>query len=470
MSYCGYVVKVENIRKHTNADRLQIATFFGNDTVVGMDTHIGDMGVYFPSDGQLSEKYCKINDLVRRKDENGNQCGGYLDPDKRNIKPIKLRGEKSDGLFMPLVSLTEFCTISELKVGDKIDILNGEEICRKYIPRRNSSAYHGGHGRSGKPKINYAPTFYEHVDTEQLAYNLDKFRGGDIVQLTLKMHGTSGRTGYLPLMKTKRTLLDKIFRRHGKDYYEYGYVTGTRRVVLDGQRKAGYYDTDEWRYAMADKFAGKLWKGETVYYEIVGFQGPKGSPIMSQVANSKIKDKEFSKKYGETTVFSYSCDQDGCYEQVTQEDIWGKEAVFPPCCDIYVYRMTMVNEDGDAVDYSPAQIKYRCEQMGVKTVMEFETFIIPDMVQLPDDVGSLQEVNAGEYVVRKVEQYFDGPDPIGKTHIREGVVARILNRNGFAVYKHKNFNFRVLEGIIKDEAAAPDLEEAQELEAEAQEP
>ena len=85
------------------------------------------------------------------------------------------------------------------------------------------------------------------------------------------------------------------------------------------------------------------------------------------------------------------------------------------------------------------------------------------MIQLSDDVGSLQEVNAGEYVLRKVEQYFDGPDPIGKTHVREGVVARILNRSNFAVYKHKNFSFKVLEGIAKDEATAPDIEEAQEI-------
>ena len=68
----------------------------------------------------------------------------------------------------------------------------------------------------------------------------------------------------------------------------------------------------------------------------------------------------------------------------------------------------------------------------------------------------------GEYVLRKVEQYFDGPDPIGKTHIREGVVARIVNRPTIAVYKHKNFNFKVLEGIIKDTADAPDMEEAQD--------
>ena len=59
--------------------------------------------------------------------------------------------------------------------------------------------------------------------------------------------------------------------------------------------------------------------------------------------------------------------------------------------------------------------------------------------------------------------YYDGPDPIGKTHIREGVVVRILNKPKFCAYKHKNYNFKVLEGIIKESATAPDMEEAQDI-------
>ena len=96
--HVGYIVKIEHLRPHTNADRLQIATIFGNDVIVDLNVAIGDIGVYFPSDLQLSKEFCEINDLVRRKDENGNPCGGYLDPNKRNIRPIKLRGEKSDGI------------------------------------------------------------------------------------------------------------------------------------------------------------------------------------------------------------------------------------------------------------------------------------------------------------------------------------------------------------------------------------
>ena len=75
-------------------------------------------------------------------------------------------------------------------------------------------------------------------------------------------------------------------------------------------------------------------------------------------------------------------------------------------------------------------------------------------------------INAGEWIKDVAEQYYDGPDPIGKTHVREGVVVRILNRPKFAAYKHKNWFFKALEGIVKVEAEAPDMEEADGIEEE----
>ena len=50
MEHCGYVVEVKELRKHSNADRLLIATFFREDVVVGIDTKVGDKGVFFPCD------------------------------------------------------------------------------------------------------------------------------------------------------------------------------------------------------------------------------------------------------------------------------------------------------------------------------------------------------------------------------------------------------------------------------------
>jgi hypothetical protein len=39
----------------------------------------------------------------------------------------------------------------------------------------------------------------------------------------------------------------------------------------------------------------------------------------------------------------------------------------------------------------------------------------------------------------------------------------VENRERFTAFKHKNFEFKVLEGIINDTADAPDMEEAQDL-------
>jgi hypothetical protein len=123
----------------------------------------------------------------------------------------------------------------------------------------------------------------------------------------------------------------------------------------------------------------------------------------------------------------------------------------------------MTNEDGDVVEYTPDFMRYRCEQMGVKTVPVLWSGIIPDFYQLPDNVGSLQTIDAGEFICKIAEQYYDGPDLIGKTHIREGVVVRIVNRPTFKAYKWKNFHFKVLENIVKVDAETPDMEEAQEV-------
>lgn len=450
--HCGYVVKVEKLRPHTNADKLQIATFFGNDTCVSLDTRFDEIGIYFPSDLQLSEEFCVENHLCRKKPD-GTPDTGYLEPDKRNIKAIKLRGEKSDGIFMPLSCLVYTgVNLSDINIGDTITVVNGHEICKKYIPRgrnRNNSAKGKGN-KTRKKHVPVAPLFTEHADTEQLAYNLGAFKPGDEIEITLKMHGTSQRTAYVPVLKGyKRTIWDKLFGHEGTPIYDWDYVSGTRRTVLDDW-DGGFYGSNAFRKQHHDKFVGKLRKGEEIYYEVVGFTD-NGTPIMATADNKKLNDKEFVKKYGKTTTFSYGCD---CAEQAWREDR-GQDPDKPQS-DLYVYRMTMTNEDGDVVEYSPDFMRYRCEQMGVKCVPEFVHVILPNASYFDENH------TAGEYVKEMAEQYYDGPDPVGKTHVREGVVVRIINRPKFCAYKHKNYSFKMLEGLIKETAEAPDMEEVED--------
>lgn len=484
MAYTAFITRIKNLHPHPNADRLQIGECFGNQIVVSLEYTDNQLGIYFPSDGQVSVEFAEVNNLLRKKDENGNNIGGYMDADKRNVTAIKLRGERSDGLFLPLKSLETFGDITTLHEGDRIDNFNGHEICCKYIPRKNVRQGHISEGnRTRKKKVPIAPLFAEHADTEQLAYNLAAFKPGDEIEITLKMHGTSQRTSYVPVLKGYKCVnpiyqyaLDAVNRGNrvgsfvrkmadraiesATPIYEWGYVSGTRRTILDNF-DGGFYGSNSFREPHAKSFEGKLWKGEEVYYEVVGFTDT-GAPIMATADNKKLNDKEFVKQYGNTTTFSYGCSPTGREGiGITERDI--------PQSDIYVYRMTMTNEDGDVVEYTPDFMRYRCEQMGVKTVPVMWKGIIPEVTEhiigkdADNNIVCAELCSAGEWIKDIAEQYYDGPDPVGKTHIREGVVIRILNRPKFCAYKHKNWAFKALEGIVKVEAEAPDMEEIQDV-------
>lgn len=462
--YKAYITKLKNIRKHSNADRLLVGECFGNNVIVGLDYQEGEIGIYFPVDGKLGLKFAEVNNLLRKKDENGNNIGGYLDPDKRNITAIKLRGEKSDGLFMKLNCLQDFTDITKLKDGDQIDILNGVVICEKYIPKTNRRNLNNSNSIKGKKKTlkSLYPYFEEHKDTEQLAYNLNEFKKGDICYITLKMHGTSQRTAYT-LVKQKLNWFQKLFKIKLPNKYEL--VTGTRRVNLGTMKesKPGFYDSELFRKKYHDLFSTKLHKGEEVFYEVLGYTDT-DKLIMGECDNLKTKDPEFIKQYGQKTKFTYGCyssqeAKDIINEKIKKSDVKleamanffnftfinDEQLKDYPQNKIFVYRMTLTTEEGYVVEYPTELVQKRCEEMGVDFVPIFEKFIFRNKTDL----------------LKRIDKYVDGPDPIGKNHIREGIVLRIDNKLSFKAYKHKNFNFKVLEGLIKSDAKEPDMEENQ---------
>jgi len=410
MAYQAYITTVKKLRKHSNADRLQVAELFGNDVIVSLDVKEGDLGVYFPTDGKLGLEYAEANKLLRTQ-------GGYLDDEKRHVTTIRLRGEKSDGLFMPITSLAKFVKVDTLKEGDTIDILKGVVICEKYVPkskpRKDMPQGKNKEKQKKEDVINY-PFFEQHIDTAQLAYNTRSFKEGDDCVISLKLHGTSQRTAHT--VKEHKSKFAKFLNKIGiktKPTKVWDYVTGTRRVTLNTtQFGGGYYGSNEFRKQWHDFFDGKLHKGEEVFYEVVGYVN-QDTLIMPECDNKKTKDKEFIKTYGDKTRFTYGC-------RVGQSDI-------------YVYRMTMTNEDGQVVEYPWHLVKLRCEQMGVKICPELDSF----------------KFTTADDLMERVNAHVDGADPIGKTHLREGVIVRIENREKFSAFKQKSFNFKLLEGIIK---------------------
>ena len=274
--YCAYITTLKGLRKHSNADRLQCVEVFGQNVIVDLSYQEGQKVVFFPSDGQLSLEYATDNNLVRKKDENGNNIGGYMDAEKRNVTAISLRGEKSEGLVLPIETLTKYTDISKLKDGDQITVLGGHEICQKYIPRGKNRSRSNGNGSYKKNKfqketVSY-PFFEEHKDTAQLAYNMSAFKPGDTIYITRKLHGTSARTMKTVKVTKKNSKLRKFLHMQPKVTREVSVVSGSRRVVLKNMTKNdGYYSDNGFRKKYHELLKDKLPEGAEIFYEIVGY-------------------------------------------------------------------------------------------------------------------------------------------------------------------------------------------------------
>jgi hypothetical protein len=417
------VCKLQNITPIEGADKIVQATLFGETVIISKDNKEGDMGLLFDCETQLSHEYCQSNNLYRNSELNLDRSKkGYFEENRR-VRPVKMRGVRCSGLWMPFTS--------DVKIGTELDEYLGTPICKKYITQKTKQNQSKNQG--GKSRENLCPTFKEHIDTDQALRNLHLIQEGNLVIITEKLHGTSGRCANLPVNQ-KRNWIDKIFN---KPKYKYDFVVGSRRVVKrigeEEKEGASYYDTDIWTLASEKYFKGKLNKGESIYFEIVGYL-PTGQPIMGSQSNEKLKPfmdkpeyKEFISKYGDETNFNYGLPQ-GEFE-------------------VYVYRITMTNEDGESFDLSWDQVKRRCERVEVKHVPELYRDLFHESTKLSYESF--------------IQSFTDEDSENFKSNLKEGVVVRVDNGANTPIFlKSKSYNFKVLEGIIKDNNSS-DIEESQ---------
>lgn len=423
MTYKAIVTKITT-RKLEGADRLLIGQCGNYQVVVGIGVQDGQLGVFFESDGQLSEEFATKNDLIRRKNEDGSPAGGMFEP-KRRVKAIKLRGARSEGFWCPL-SLLEYtgADLSSLKEGDEFDSLNGHLICNKYVTAATQAR------GSKQPKTQCDnKMFAKHVDTGMFKREFCHVPDGSILYFTEKLHGTSQRLGVvLDDAPIKRGWLGRLVAKimgWPQTQKEWTRLIGSRNVILQNREGDGFYGQEQFRFNAVDGIA--LHKGEILYGEIVGYT-ENGAAIMSQ----NTKDKTLTELYGQKMDYSYGC----CAGQ----------------CEFFVYRITQVNEDGIVVERSWPQVKQRCRELGIKHVPELAAPMVVSAVNrevVPHIVFNITE-NSTEPL----------PSTLDKRHIREGVVVRWESERGTGFLKNKGFAFKVLEGIVKDDETIVDMEEA----------
>ncbi len=130
-NYCATIVDIKTLVDLPDCDNIQGAIIFGNQVIVGKDSQVGDVGIYFPAETQLSHEYVSKSNLYKHSPLNEDEeQKGYIENNRR-VRTMKMRGNKTCGLFMPLESLSFCFNIKDLKVGDTFDEIKGTKICNK---------------------------------------------------------------------------------------------------------------------------------------------------------------------------------------------------------------------------------------------------------------------------------------------------------------------------------------------------
>ena len=358
INYAATVVIINRLVDLPNCNNLQGAIINGNAVVVSKDTRIGDIGIFFPVECRLSEDYLASNNLYSDVLLNDNNAvKGYFEKHGR-VRAQSFRGNRSEGFYMPIVSLTHFLTnpdIIKLKEGDTFDELNGIPICEKYIPAGTKIPQ----TPAQKQKVNKLRNilvdkqFKFHGETPQLKNNLDVLCQDDFISITGKLHGSSCILANV-LIRRDLSLLDKIAKWLGVAVQEeeYGYIYSSGKPksqlpkgVLGAWENKGvdYYDTNIWK-RVCDDYKDLVQKGITLYGEIVGF----------------TEDGRYIQK-----DYDYGCVQ----EAVIREP--GKTTFVGIQYNFYVYRITSTNIDGETIEFSKPQVKEYCKKYGLYYVPEY---------------------------------------------------------------------------------------------------
>lgn len=332
INYLCKVVELTNVRKHNNADKLQITSVDFQDVVVGLDAKVGDRYIYFPLECVINKEFLSFTNSFRDKSLNlSDSESGFFEENGR-VKAVRLRGEKSCGYLVPIEKVEEF-TNTKLTdfVGQEFDMIGDILMCKKFIiknPEKSKSNLKQGKKRTESRLIE--GQVHLHVDTNNLRKNIHQINPEDIISVTYKTHGTSGWASNI-VVKKKLNIFEKVLKFLGiniKDT-EYDLIYGSRRTVknqdIGNAAKNHFYNEDIWGFTV-EKYNLKniLPKGFSLYYEIVGFT-PEGQYIQ--------KDYDY-----------------GCNKNESK---------------IEVYRITHTNPDGLVTELTYPQIVEFCEKTGL---------------------------------------------------------------------------------------------------------
>jgi len=407
VNYKCTVVKIDNLYDLDNLQNLKGTKIFFSQVLVSKDTKIGDVGIFFPIESQLGENFCKINNLIRSKDENGKPIGGMFDKNRR-VRCQKFKGNESMGFWIPISSLS-YLTDKYPNIGDEFHELLGENICNKYVPKSNKSSSEPKEKRSRNPKISrlVENQFRLHNDTENLRKNIHKLELEDYISIHYKKHGTSWVVGNI-LVNKQLKWYEKLAKKLGLNIVdkEYDYVYSSRKIVkneFETKDNLGYYGEDLWA-DIKEEIKDKIPKGFTLYGEAVGF-----------TKEGKAIQKDYD----------YGCK--------------------PFEMKIYVYKISVVNQDGFTIYLDDKQISEFCEKYGLNYKSTFIYYGTVDSLyrKLSENhIFPLADTWRGDLIGMLESKYNEKDCYLCVNKVpEEGIVVRKNSLFSYEAYKLKSFRF-----------------------------
>lgn len=426
----AFVCKLGNIKKIEGADKIVVAQVILNNVpitqvVVGADTVEGTPIVYFDSNLSISQDVIEKIDKLDSNyaSENFKSLGNYLAKGNR-VRCIKLKGTISNGLAVNVEKFYQFFSFEReaktvLTEGYDFTHIGEIEICKKWFPPIKNSNNTRMKEKKGKKKVSRVipELFHFHIDTPQILKNLHLLEKDRVISLSRKVHGTSAICSYSKVLR-KLSFKDRIAKFFGVSISEteYDYLYASRTVIKNNAINGGYYGVDLWSKVGKDNFVGKLKKGETIYYEIVGY----------------IPDTETYIQSG----YDYGCKK-GEYK-------------------IAVYRITQTNDDGEVFEYSWQAMKERCKELAIPTVEEFYYGKVCEKYDIdyenPDWKKVYIEMLRNEYLEK------DCYDNVSKKVPDEGIVIRVDSKD-ICVAKFKSEKFFLHESTAKEDETNIDIED-----------
>jgi len=423
------IIEPDDIIQHPNADNLNLLQYNGLQFAVDKSYTVDSLYAMFFTDGQLSHEFCRKNNLYRNSELNEDTTKvGYME-DNRKVKAIRLRGEVSFGIVMSLKCFS-YTGFSDFKQGMEFDELNGNKICNKFITKATAEKL----SKATAQKTSGTEYYLEkHFDTENIRYYMKVLPKNSLCVVSIKIHGSSGRTGMVRVERKEsnfvRKILGDIFHKDfSKTVQTYELVSGTRNTIVNGRADIiNPEGSEHYRWEIHNSLEGFLRKGEVLYYEILRYDSH-NQPIMNVQNTSSLKDKVFEKEYGKTITYNYGCGEGS-----------------NPMRDIYVYRITQEDVNGVNRELTHFEMVARCKDLGLKTVPVVEINYSEDQT---------------EFVNYFLAKYLNNGKSILGNHLEEGYCFRFENQNGMTIYKAKNPYFLILEGVLKESNDYVDAEES----------